>query len=656
MSNKAPNPQGVKNNSLQDAINRVGSGHPAFCLHQAWGIGVIRGYDEAAKRFTVDFPEQGKKGHVMDAAFFLGKIEILNPNSLVASAYADESKEKVAQQVANDPAAIVKALLAEYPEGECTSYALEANLDRIHFASLGAGKDRAAAFKSWWTKARAAIRKDRAIQVPEKKGGLYILLEAPVDLGEDLFAQYESAPNFERKLALLEALADSSTAETRSAATEANLGKVSADLAKALAAVSPSRRRDLIPVMLGAIWNRDKFFRSAVETVETVSPTASEVIALCNEGDLAFVALNIPHTTEKIRSLLDLVRAHHGEKWADRAFDLLRNRDIGATKSGSAKLVAESISYLCDQELAAEVGQRFAQWLESRELRAPVIIWIIKNRESKKYADIVGRLINPTLLAAILGSVDTEALESNSTARIPLANELVKDKELIADILAPANGPKVDGETIYDLTRTMLSSQGFDQMTKKSLIARLAKIDPNVQRLAQSKPTDNEAEEKELFVSKHSKEEKDRELLDIIQNKLPAVKEAIQVAKEHGDLRENSEYKMARQDHDTLSARRAELEGLLKKARVTDFTEARADAISIGSTVTLLRGADQIEITYDILGVWDGKPEENILSYISPLAKQFLNQKLGETFTTNINGKTETWKVKALSRWIDKRK
>ena len=104
------------------------------------------------------------------------------------------------------------------------------------------------------------------------------------------------------------------------------------------------------------------------------------------------------------------------------------------------------------------------------------------------------------------------------------------------------------------------------------------------------------------------------------------------------------------------SARRAELEGLLKKARVTDFTEARADAISIGSTVTLLRGADQVEITYDILGVWDGKPEENVLSYISPLAKQFLNQKLGETFTTNINGKTETWKVKALSRWIDKRK
>jgi transcription elongation GreA/GreB family factor len=656
MSNKAPNPQGGKINSLQAAIDRVATGQPAFCLHQAWGIGIIRTYDEANKRFTVDFPEQNKKGHAMDAAFFLGKIEVINPNGVVAKAYADTSKQEVATMVANDPAGVVKALLAEYPTGECSSYALEANLERIHFASLPAGKDRATTFKSWWTKGRAALRKDRAILVPERKGGIYALLEAPKDLGEDLFAQYEAAPNFERKLALLEELADSSSAETRSAANETNLAKVSADLAKEIKKLETARRRDNLPAILCGIWNRDKFFRSAVETVETVSPTASEIIALCSESDLAFVALNIPHTTEKIRSLLDLVRAHHGDNWAERAFDLLRNRDIGGTKSGSAKLVSESIAYLCDQELAAAVANRFALWLETRELRAPVIIWVIKNRDSKKYADIVSRLIAPSLLGAILSSIDTESLESNSTARIPLANELIKDKELIASILAPIGGKKVDSETIFDLTRTMLSSQGFDEMTKKALLSRLAKIEPHVQRLAKSKHSGSEAEEKQLIVSKGSKEEKERELIEIVQVRLPAIKEAIQVAKEHGDLRENSEYKMARQEHDTLSARRAELDTILKKAKVVDFSEATTDAISVGSSIVLRRGSDQVEVSYDILGAWDGKPEENILSYISPLAKQFLNQKQGETFTTNINGKAENWTVLKITRWIDKRK
>ncbi len=642
-------------NSLQAAIDLVATGQPAFCLHQAWGIGVIRSYDEATKRLVIDFPEQNKKGHAMDAAFFLGKIEFINPNGVVAKAYADATKAEIANLVANDPAGVVKALLAEYPTGECTSYALEANLDRIHFASLAAGKDRAAAFKAWWTKGRAAVRKDRAILVPERKGGLYALLEAPKDLGEDLFAQYESAPNFERKLMLLEELAGAAAAETRSAATAANLDKVSADLLKEIKKLETARKRDNLPAILGGIWNRDKFFRSAVENVETVSPTASEIIALCTESDLAFVALNIPHTTEKIRSLLDLVRAHHGDRWADRAFDLLRNRDIGGTKSGSAKLVSESIAYLCDQELAEAVATRFAQWLETRELRAPVIIWIIKNRDSKKYAQIVSRLINPSLLGAILSSIDTESLESNSTARIPLANELIKDKELIANILTPAEGKKADSETIFDLTRTMMSSQGFDEMTKKALLSRLAKIEPHVQRLAKSKHSGSEAEEKELLVSKSSKEVKERELEDIVKVRLPAVKEAIQIAKEHGDLKENSEYKMARQDHDTLAARRAELDGLLKKARVTDFTEAKTDTISVGSSIVLRRGSDQTEFAYDILGAWDGEPEKNILSYISPLAKQFLNHKAGETFTTNINGKAESWTVVKIGRWVDKR-
>ena len=654
MSNKALTPQGGKMNSLQAAIDLVATGQPAFCLHQAWGIGVIRSYDEATKRLVIDFPEQNKKGHAMDAAFFLGKIEFINPNGLVAKAYADATKAEIANLVANDPAGVVKALLAEYPTGECTSYALEANLDRVHFASLASGKDRAATFKAWWTKGRAAVRKDRAILVPERKGGLYALLEAPKDLGEDLFAQYESAPNFERKLMLLEELAGAAAAETRAAANAANLDKVSADLLKEIKKLETARKRDNLPAILGGIWNRDKFFRSAVENVETVSPTASEIIALCTESDLAFVALNIPHTTEKIRSLLDLVRAHHGDRWADRAFDLLRNRDIGGTKSGSAKLVSECISYLCDAGLSAHVGQRFAQWLETRELRPPVIIWVIKNRDSKKYSEIVAPLIVPSFLGSILASIDTEALESNSTARIPLANELIKDKALISDIIAPAGGKQADSETIFDLARIMLRNQGFDKMTKNSLLARLAKIEPHVQRLVQSRQDDSNVE-KELVVSKSSKEAREAELTDIVQVKLPAVKEAIQIAKEHGDLRENSEYKMARQDHDTLSGRRAELDAMLKKARVTDFTEATTALVSIGSTVKLLRDSDKTEITYDILGAWDGQPELNILAYVSPLAKQFLNRKLEESFTTNINGKTENWKILSIRRWVEKK-
>jgi transcription elongation GreA/GreB family factor len=659
MSNKAPNPSGVKPNHLQSAKDRIAAGQPAFCLHQTWGIGVIRGYDDATKRFTLDFPEQNKAGHIMDESLFKGgKIEILNPESLLASAYADATKEKVAKLVASDPAELVKTILAEFTTGECTSYALEAILDRIHFASLPASatKERQKHFKSWWTKARAALRKDRAILIPEQKGGIYALLEAPKDLGEDLFGQYEVAPNFERKLAILAELADSSTAETRSAATEANLAKVSADLAKAITSLSGSRRQSQLPVILSGIWNRDKFFRPTFENVETISPTASDIIALCDEQDLAFLALNIQHTTEKIRSLLDLIRAHHGNNWSQRTFELLRNRDIGGTKSGSAKLVSETIAYLCDQELGALVAERFAQWLESRELRAPLIIWIIKTRDSKKYAEIVQRLISPSLLSAIFSSIDAEALESNSSARIPLANELVKDRKLISDILAPKDGAKVDSETIFDLSRMMLRSQGFDEMTKSKLLTRISEIERKVLTLA-NKSKGNETTGQETYsLSPAKKDEFMNELENITKVQLPETKEAINRAKEMGDLKENSEYKMARQEHDRLVSRVLELDKYLKKSNLADYSKATTEQIGIGSSVKLLRHSDKSEISYDILGAFEGKEVgPNVIAYNTPLAQQFLTHKKGETFTTSIRERSETWTVLSIERWVDKK-
>jgi len=82
MSNKAPNPQGGKINALENTKTKVSEGQTGFCLHQAWGIGIIRAFDAATNRFTVDFPEQAKKGHAMDA---LSSPERSKSSSLVPS-------------------------------------------------------------------------------------------------------------------------------------------------------------------------------------------------------------------------------------------------------------------------------------------------------------------------------------------------------------------------------------------------------------------------------------------------------------------------------------------------------------------------------------------------------------------------------------------
>ena len=92
---------------------------------------------------------------------------------------------------------------------------------------------------------------------------------------------------------------------------------------------------------------------------------------------------------------------------------------------------------------------------------------------------------------------------------------------------------------------------------------------------------------------------------ELINVKIPENKEAIATAREHGDLKENSEYKMARQDQDLLLARKNELEVNLSIANVTDFTDANKDTVGIGNVVTLkeVHPTKAVSILYWVLGI-----------------------------------------------------
>lgn len=670
MSNKATSQQQPKGPSLDHALQRLADGKPAFCLHQNWGLGIIRELDAARKALRIDFPEHKRVGHPMDLEFCRTKLEILDPATLLASAYAAETKDKVAALVADDPVGLVKALLNETETGELSALRLENTLERIFAASAPADKDRVAAFKAWWTRVRGALRKDRAILMPERKGGTYTLLEAPSDPGQDLFAQYAAAKDDARRLQLLAELVSLPAADTRGVANAENLALVSAHLAEALGQVPPpgrpARRGERLADLLVGIWNRNTLFAPANENVATLAPTASDVVALIlDEAELLHVALNIPHSSEHIRNLLDLIRAHHGASWQEKVFGLLSHKGLGQTKGGSAKLVSETINYLSEADLEKELGARLADWVDRRQAAGPVLIWATKNRGSKRHAAILSQLSGAGLLRAILASIGDDALASNSTARNPLANELQRDRTLLSDLLRPDGGEPASTEVVFDLARTLLRTMGLDPMTKKSLLARLIAIEPEVNSVAKSLgETKAEAggeqqvdREKVLYVSKESLAARRAELDDIVRSKLPEINEAIQVAKEHGDLRENSEYKMARQEKERLQSRAQELEKGIAKAEVVDFAKAPLDTVGIGSLFELTRASTGTTDTRAILGAWDTDTEGPviIMPYLSALAKGLIGKKPGELVKVSVGQTVEHWTISNLRRWVDHR-
>lgn len=111
---------------------------------------------------------------------------------------------------------------------------------------------------------------------------------------------------------------------------------------------------------------------------------------------------------------------------------------------------------------------------------------------------------------------------------------------------------------------------------------------------------------------------------------IPANRKAIAEARAHGDLRENFEYKAARERHEYLNARVAALHRDLGRARPIDFTQLDAGEVRIGTRVRL-DGPGGERRTYAILGPWESRPEEGVLSYESELGQRLLGLKPGDT-------------------------
>lgn len=134
-----------------------------------------------------------------------------------------------------------------------------------------------------------------------------------------------------------------------------------------------------------------------------------------------------------------------------------------------------------------------------------------------------------------------------------------------------------------------------------------------------------------LYGTAESIEARRLELIQLKQVDLPANAEAMRTAKEHGDLRENFEYQSARQKHEYLSARIANLADELSRARPLDPGKIDPSEVRVGTRVTLKDVASGATRTATILGPWDSKPEEGVYSYQSEFADSLLGLRVGQT-------------------------
>lgn len=113
----------------------------------------------------------------------------------------------------------------------------------------------------------------------------------------------------------------------------------------------------------------------------------------------------------------------------------------------------------------------------------------------------------------------------------------------------------------------------------------------------------------------------------------------IEIARAHGDLRENAEFKAALERRDRLQSELKFLSDQINKSRILTHDDFDTKKVGVGAIVDCQSADGELQ-SYTILGPWDADPERNILSFQSKLAKSMMDLKKGDTF--ELQGKKMT--------------
>lgn len=103
----------------------------------------------------------------------------------------------------------------------------------------------------------------------------------------------------------------------------------------------------------------------------------------------------------------------------------------------------------------------------------------------------------------------------------------------------------------------------------------------------------------------------------------------ILAARDLGDLKENAEYHIAKEDQAHLETRILRLNQRLREARVVEAPAGATDKVAFGGTVTVVDEESGKEATYTIVGPTEADMANGKLSAESPVAQALLGSKVG---------------------------
>lgn len=578
-----------------------------FCVHKSFGAGKIVDWDLPGKKLTIDFEKSS--GQSMDLQFAIQKTEWIPEDDFRAKKIG--RIEELRNLAKSDPVELVVHMLASHG-GSMSAEALEKELS----GPVMPAED----FKKWWESTKKAVRESRRAVVPQKRVDAIVLRSTEHTAAEALLADFESARDIKGMIRALEAIAaDIGAFENDTSA----LAKLLKDIDEG--AMKASRLQ--LGQAMQLVAARDEVI-SSTKMME-LDPSAVRLSDLLQKADFTRISEEagaLPSGRQ--RAVYEAFPGAFGDEWVGKIvqiFDKVGARGV----SEIARILierGETPALLC--HLRSAIGRR--------ALGTDALIWVCRERKN-----LSAEVFSADVGAAILNLLENDHLSDGPRKTSRLQSLLGDDKTLLNDLVG-----SMDANEARNFARRLMDCPVFADLEKKSLMARIIKSRPETGELVSG---GNSRREENLLVSWDSLERKKAELDEIVRVRIPQNTKDISIARSYGDLRENFEYKSAKDMQKYLGHRKNELEREIGRARGTDFKGADAAKVNIGTVVTLDNSAgEKREIT--VLGAWDSDPSRQMVSYLSEVGKALVGRAPGEAVEVR-DETTETlqeWNVKSI--------
>jgi len=576
-----------------------------FCLHKSWGFGQVAEWNLLLNQIVIDFKTKAK--HPMQLAYAAENLTPIPASHFLARKVREPDAIKALLK--SDPAAVVRNILEGF-DGKATL----AQISEVLVGDLFTETE----WKRWWTSAKKAMKSSGYFSIPAKKSEPIALRGEPVSRADELLTFFNQTRQSKEQAAALDQIIKFHH-EFKDPKTQLQ------PIVEKIESTAAQNQKLHSPLTFVLVLARDDLLARVPELTITRPDLTLERLISEEEPRLTEILSKLPSAKER-RVLQALPRAL-GDAWTRRVWRMM--------VSNNPRLVAQIPKIFAENGKIDELRTLLERAVREHSASSEMMVWLCRERANWP------ELITPEILPAILSAIERD--QHNETSRSSrLRDLLLDDRELIGDIFANS-----EVGAARDVMRRLLLTPVFDNLTKRSLMARVIKLYPELESMATGAQPEEKTET--LVVSWSSLRKRQEEYEEIVNKKIPENSKEIGVARSYGDLRENFEFKAAKQMQAVLMRRKSELEQMLHRARGTDFSNADTFQVSIGTIVTLRDVDSAQEESYSILGAWDGDPERHIISYQTAIGQALLGKKRGERVTLNTDHGTATYEVLAIS-------